>query len=191
MRPRGAFPAGILLLAVTSCAVRAAPAETEARVVRVIDGDTIEVERDGKREKCRLLGIDTPEMSYGRLLANLERAASHEPPGDRRELTEAIGVVRRHAERLEERARAARDALAGMIDGRVVNLVRDSGQPERDRYGRLLVYIDLDGLDVGAELVRPGLATVDERFECGRLKDYRKLRRPATGALTSGARGRR
>jgi micrococcal nuclease len=191
VRPRGAFPAGILLLAVTSCAVRAAPAETEARVVRVIDGDTIEVERDGEREKCRLLGIDTPEMSYGRLLADLERAAGHEPPGDRREFAEAIGVVRRHAERLEERARAARDALAWMIDGRVVTLVRDSGQPERDRYGRLLAFIELDGLDIGAELVRRGLATVDERFECDRLKDYRRLRRSVTGSPETEASGRR
>ena len=33
----------------------------EVRVVRVIDGDTIEVEIDGKNTKIRLLGIDTPE----------------------------------------------------------------------------------------------------------------------------------
>jgi len=33
----------------------------EARVTRVVDGDTIVVDLDGRSEKIRLLGIDTPE----------------------------------------------------------------------------------------------------------------------------------
>lgn len=32
-----------------------------ARVVRVVDGDTIEVDVDGRDERVRLIGIDTPE----------------------------------------------------------------------------------------------------------------------------------
>jgi len=32
-----------------------------ATLVRVVDGDTVEVEVDGQREKVRLIGIDTPE----------------------------------------------------------------------------------------------------------------------------------
>jgi len=37
------------------------------KVVHVADGDTVTVERDGKRVKVRLYGIDTPEKSqwYG------------------------------------------------------------------------------------------------------------------------------
>jgi micrococcal nuclease len=31
------------------------------RVVRVVDGDTIHVEVDGRREKVRYIGVDTPE----------------------------------------------------------------------------------------------------------------------------------
>ncbi len=31
------------------------------RVVRVVDGDTIQVELDGRREKVRYIGVDTPE----------------------------------------------------------------------------------------------------------------------------------
>jgi len=46
---------------------------------------------------------------------------------------------------------------------------------KRDRYGRLLVYVEIDGLDVNAELVRRRLAIVDERFECDRLDDYLRL----------------
>jgi micrococcal nuclease len=36
------------------------------RVVRVIDGDTIWVQGSGAVEKIRLLGIDAPEMNYGK-----------------------------------------------------------------------------------------------------------------------------
>lgn len=35
----------------------------EARVVRVVDGDTIRVELDGREEPVRLIGIDTPEVA--------------------------------------------------------------------------------------------------------------------------------
>ncbi|MEX0848446.1 MAG: thermonuclease family protein [Ilumatobacteraceae bacterium] len=35
--------------------------EPNATLVRVVDGDTVEVDIDGTREKVRLIGIDTPE----------------------------------------------------------------------------------------------------------------------------------
>lgn len=38
----------------------------DARLVRVTDGDTIVVEIDGKRERIRLIGIDTPETKHSR-----------------------------------------------------------------------------------------------------------------------------
>ena len=34
---------------------------TRARVLRVVDGDTILVRMDGRRERVRYIGIDTPE----------------------------------------------------------------------------------------------------------------------------------
>ena len=37
------------------------PASARAYVVRAVDGDTIEVEFDGRREDVRLIGVDTPE----------------------------------------------------------------------------------------------------------------------------------
>ena len=33
----------------------------EARVVRIVDGDTIRVELHGREERVRYIGIDTPE----------------------------------------------------------------------------------------------------------------------------------
>lgn len=33
----------------------------EARVIRVVDGDTVKIRRDGSRDTVRLIGVDTPE----------------------------------------------------------------------------------------------------------------------------------
>ncbi len=52
MRLRMPGLAPFVLLAATSCAARAAPSATEARVVRVIDGDTVVVETDDGRGKA-------------------------------------------------------------------------------------------------------------------------------------------
>ncbi len=89
-------------------------------VVSVTDGDTIKVRlADGREEKVRYIGINTPEMD--------------QPFG--------------------EEAKSANQAL---VTGREVRLVRDVR--ERDRYGRLLRYVYVDGLFVNAELVRIGYA---------------------------------
>lgn len=40
------------------------PTEDGYRVARVVDGDTIQVSRNGQRTRVRLLGIDTPETVH-------------------------------------------------------------------------------------------------------------------------------
>jgi micrococcal nuclease len=53
----------VLLLLLTACGqpVAAQPARELVQVVKVIDGDTVDVMRDGQRTRLRLIGIDTPE----------------------------------------------------------------------------------------------------------------------------------
>ena len=58
----------VLLVVVALLVVRpwegggdAGPAAATVRVLRVVDGDTIEIGLDGGREDLRLIGIDTPE----------------------------------------------------------------------------------------------------------------------------------
>lgn len=48
----------------------------------------------------------------------------------------------------------SRDALAGMVKGKVVDLVGT----EKDRYGRTLTTVIVDGANVNLEMVRQGLA---------------------------------
>lgn len=112
-----------------------ASASTSASVVRVIDGDTLRVRIDGDTELVRLLGIDTPEVEN-----------PHRPAG-------CYG---------REASAFTRAALP--VGSRVV-LTADPGQGRRDRFGRLLAYLDTaPGRDVmaslNARLVRGGYARV-------------------------------
>lgn len=146
----------LLLLAVLAVLVACggvtvlAPQRDEARVVRVVDGDTIVVRLGGREQTVRLIGIDTPEVSPSEC-------------GNRA----ATGVLRRLAP-----------------PGRRVELVRDPSQDRRDRYGRVLAYVDTPaGRDLGEEVVRAGWARVyvfDEPF--ARLDDYRDAARSARRA---------
>jgi len=78
----------------------------------------------------------------------------------------------------DEAARRLRDR----VDGREVALVTD--RSARDRYGRLLRYVEVDGTDVGAELVRAGLALA-RRYtpDTARADEYERLQ---TEAQTAG-----
>ncbi len=67
--PRVRLLIALLVLALAGCetASRVGAPEPDrgrgsvGRVVRVVDGDTIHVELDGRREKVRYIGVDTPE----------------------------------------------------------------------------------------------------------------------------------
>jgi endonuclease YncB( thermonuclease family) len=52
---------------------------------------------------------------------------------------------------------AARDQLAALVLGESVQLVH-GGVDDRDRYDRLLRYVDVDGVDAGLLLIEEGLA---------------------------------
>ena len=95
----------------------------------MVDGDTLRVEDLGGRElgRVRLLGIDAPEVAH--------------PPAP------AECYADQATDLLEEE-------LAPV--GSIVQLVTDSGQPDRDRYDRLLRYVDHAGVDVAHELLARG-----------------------------------
>ena len=115
--------AAVALLAVQT--VAALEPGLTATVVRVVDGDTIQVRVGDQTEKVRYIGIDAPETRHP--------TRGEEPGG--REAT----AVNRH-----------------LVDGRTVRLELDVRH--RDRYGRLLAYVHVDGIMVNAELVRLGYA---------------------------------
>jgi micrococcal nuclease len=113
----------------------AAGASGPARVVRVVDGDTLKVRMaDGRRKTVRVLQIDTPEVK--------KPDTPIECGGP-----QASAAMRRLA-------------LDGDGRGRAVTLVSDPSQDAVDRYGRVLAYVDADGQDLGKTLVAQGWAKV-------------------------------
>jgi micrococcal nuclease len=150
---RSAFLVGLVFLVLASCATHEirltvqAPATfssepggyEDATVVRVIDGDTIEVRIEavvdgagaggtevGASYDVRLVGVDTPESVA---------------PGSP---VECFG----------EEASAAAEAL---LEGQAVRLVKDV--EEADRFGRLLRYVYMGDELANARLVANGYAT--------------------------------
>lgn len=104
--------------------------ETNASVVRVVDGDTIVVRMDGQSQDVtvRLLGVNTPETV------------------DPRRPVQCFGVE-------------ASSFMHAILDGRRVRLEGDPEADEYDKYGRLLRnVIGENGMDVNARLVQDGYA---------------------------------
>jgi micrococcal nuclease len=137
------------ILALTAGGIKAAlpgaqtgpePAEgttSQVRVTAVVDGDTIRVETlDGRQlGRVRLLGIDAPEVAH-----------PSEP-----------------AECYADQATDLLEELAPV--GSTIELVTDSSEPNRDRYDRLLRYVDHYDTDVARELLASGAA---RRYEAAR-----------------------
>lgn len=133
--------------------------QTNALVVRVVDGDTLVVELDSepsREQKVRLLGVNTPETV------------------DPRRAVECFG---------QEASSFAKTILAGQR----VRLEADPEADEVDKYGRLLrnLYME-DGLDFNATLVVRGFANAYLSFP---LNEERKiqLRRLEKQAEQAGA----
>ena len=97
-----------------------------AEVVRVVDGDTVEVAfENGTRETVRLLGVDTPEVRGGVAPDEYEGVPN---------TTAGRACLRRHAD-------AASAYVGRVADGATVRLGFDPESPRRGFYGRLLAYV--------------------------------------------------
>src|SRR5438046_968199 len=100
-----------LLAALTLQATYAQSIGAPASVVRVVDGDTVDVQcQDGTTDRLRLIGIDTPEVV------------------DPRKPVQCF-------------AREASAHAHELLDGQSVSLELDPSQGERDVFGRLLAYL--------------------------------------------------
>ena len=121
-------------------AVSPLPAKEKARVLRIIDGDTFLVLLHGKREKVRLLGIDTPEKYWSRKLKKEARRC-----GVREGRISRLGI------------RATRYAKGLIHKGDKIYLEARG----RDRYKRLLVFVYLkDGTCYNERVIGDGYGCV-------------------------------
>jgi endonuclease YncB( thermonuclease family) len=108
------------------------PVKFRAKIVSVVDGDTVKVRRTKPRKRytVRLLGIDAPET---------RKPDKPEECGG----PEATTNLKRLAPK-----------------GRAVTVRGDSSQDRRDDFGRLLSYVDTSKYDIGRRQVADGWATV-------------------------------
>lgn len=117
----------------------------QATLVRVVDGDTIVVAIEEKQEIVRLIGINTPETV------------------DPRSPVECFG---------KEASQALREKI-GPGDG--VVLSADESQAKRDRYGRLLRYVEKEEEDIGEWLIKNGYAQeYTYKMPYSRQDEYKK-----------------
>lgn len=116
-------------LVVPPPSVLAQPVDTTAVVLKVVDGDTIDIRDDNRgRLRVRLLGIDAPETRK---------------PGY------TVGCW----------GPEATEFAKSTMMGQRVALVTDSTQDRTDRYGRTLAYlVRADGWDYSVEAARAGTA---------------------------------
>lgn len=138
--------------------------KTNARVVRVVDGDTFIAALDNEpgEWKIRMLGINTPETV------------------DPRKPVECFG-------------KEASNELKTLLLGQRIRLEADPQADERDKYGRLLrnVYLE-DGTDVNGLLIQQGYAYAYLSFPLDRkrkseLKILQELARASSVGLWSQA----
>lgn len=113
-------------------------------VTRVIDGDTMEIEYpNGTEDTVRLLGVDTPETTLSRVSPD-EFAGIPDTTAGRDHLFEWG----------EQATIFAEDEL----EGTQVQIVFDPDSDRRGYFGRLLVYLYVDGENFNERLLADGYA---------------------------------
>lgn len=126
-RPAAAAPAATAVPPAVPARVPTAGSRQQAQALRVIDGDTLELRVNGKTDRVRLIGINTPESV------------------DPRRPVECFG---------KEASAKATELLRGAD---IVEVEADPSQGVRDAYGRLLLYVWLpDGRMLNRELIALG-----------------------------------
>ncbi len=153
-------PGGTSVDAAADASVDAAPDagpafEHPARVLRVIDGDTIEVEFQGVQMRVRFSGVDTPELG-----------PPAEPYADQARLFTL------------QNATPATEVGLEFDNDTCGSLPFPSSC--FDVYDRMLAYIrTAQGYDLNAMLLSAGMARVYEQADFGRKADYLALQAQA------------
>jgi micrococcal nuclease len=91
-------------------------------------------------------------------------------------------------EEYKQAAYDARDWLIAKLKKKTVVLEADAEADDRDKHGRLLRYVLLDGENVNLTLVREGMAWATTRFKYTRKNEFKKAQGEAAAARRGVAR---
>lgn len=129
-------------------------------VIRVIDGDTIEL--DGG-EKVRLIGIDCPESRGGK---KLDKDAAR---------------TGQDTDTIKELGKAATNFVRSLCLNKTITLEYD--QTLKDKYGRTLAYVQLSGGRIlNEEILKAGYAMPYTKFPFRNIEKYVALGKEAREA---------
>ncbi len=149
----------IVLLIIVALPLMGCQQKFEGKVIKVVDGDTIVVDLNGKLERVRLIGVDTPEIV---------------PEGNRPYEYDNITNLTL----LSLWGLKAKEFAESYLDHRIVILETDTLAGYRDKYGRLLAYVYVNGTDFNALLLEKGYARVYvTKFK--KLEHYLKIQEMA------------
>ncbi len=129
--------------------------KTAYLVTKVFDGDTFEADINGKKEKVRMLGIDTPEKwDSDKFERDTERS------GKDKETLRKLGEL-------------ASDYTTRLIGGKKVILMADTKSDDKDKYGRLLRFVYLeDGTFVNLKIIEDGYANAYRKFNTTQKNEF-------------------
>ncbi len=138
----------ILLLAVLTLPLQAIGIEDtgSAKVIRVVDGDTLRVNYKGNEERIRLIGIDAPESKPNKKAKNDAQRSGED--------VEAITAMGKELTNFVKTLVKPGDTVKIEFD-----------VEKRDRYRRLLAYVYFsDGKMLNEEVVKAGYAVILENL---------------------------
>ena len=132
------------------------------KVLRVIDGDTIEVIfSDNTIDTVRMLGVDTPETR------------SKNKPYEYEEILDLYC--------LKEWGKKANQYSENILEGKNINLIYDEKSGRRGYYDRVLAYIEINDYDFTESLVSKGYARVYDESDFSRKHLYITKQKEAIG----------
>jgi len=146
----------------TNAAPNSRDRETDT-VIQIVDGDTLAIQRNGRKEKIRLIGIDAPESSVN----NKTKKDAARGNGD----MDTITKMGKEATRFVKRIVKPGDSVTIEFD-----------KQTRDKYGRLLGYVYLsNGRMLNEEIVKAGYANLltyppNVKYQDRFLKAHREAR---------------
>jgi len=111
-----------------------------ATCVNIVDGDTIDIAWVYGTNRLRIAGIDCPESKNSKKL---------------REQAESYGMKATTMLKIGKNTKVI--AAERLLDHAIV-LTFPKGTIERDAFGRLLAYVEINGIDYGAFMIENGLA---------------------------------
>lgn len=135
-----------MMFLLLACTCSAAHAEKfTAKVIAVLDGDTVLILRGTQKIKIRLAEIDAPEVA-------------HAGVGDRSPTPQmgqaGMGGKPPNSQKAQAFGKDSARSLSGMVLGKRVQV----NSQATDQYGRMVAHLGINGLDVNAEQIRRGMA---------------------------------